>query len=240
MADDPGRIDLETIILLLPSVSRAAHLDAPLLHAQHLIELWKIDSPADDVAPLTQAFRLLNDAEAVAGAILRAAAAENFPGGADYWGVPSAQALLPELRELVWRGLLAGTLITEAIKGVRGSRHRTVLPAELLRLTPDWRLSRFTLDGRDAFINARIRHVSAEPVKKTWREPFTEEVLRAAAKAIEQTYPPGAHPSFDEFWAKLRVHRTTRGATRDDAYMALGFVPRLRGRRGYRSTKSPK
>lgn len=64
-------------ILLLPPISRGAHLDGPLLHAQRLVELWQLDS--NDDIPLAQAFRLL-DVETIAGAILRTlVAADDYP-----------------------------------------------------------------------------------------------------------------------------------------------------------------
>ena len=236
MPDDPGLIDLETTILLLPTISRGAHLDGPILHAQNLIELWKLDSPSDAV-PLTLAFRLL-DVEAVARAVYRAAAAKDYSSRPWDWDLPGAEALLSELRAIVWAAMLAGTLITEAIKGVRGNRYRVVLLAELPRLTPDWELSRLTLDGRDEFIEVRIRHAPAEPVKKTWRKPVTEAELKEAAEKVARTYPAGAHPSFREFWDKLK--KDLPRATRNDAHNALtNYAPQLRGRRGYRSTRSP-
>src|SRR5262249_54268322 len=116
--------------LLLPSVSRGAHLDGPILYARHLIELWKLDNPGD-VVPLTRAFRPL-DEKALEGAILRANAAEDYLGSAcechandanddksqrdahTLWNFPNAQILLSELRAVVWQAMLAGTLVTEA------------------------------------------------------------------------------------------------------------------------------
>ena len=154
--DDPGLIDLETTILLLPPVSRAAHLDGPLVHAQHLVKLWKVDAGANTIVPLALAFRLL-DVKATAGAISRAAASEDYSSRSRYWDLPNAQILLSELRAAVWQAMLEGTLSAEAIKGVQGNRYGPVLPAELPRLRPDMQLSRLTLGGRDEFIDVRIR-----------------------------------------------------------------------------------
>jgi len=118
-----------------------------------------------------QAFRLL-DTEAVMRAILRTRATRDYPGDPRYWILPPLADLLPALHELAWQAMLDGTLLVEAIKGVRGTRPRAVLPAELPQLVPDWGLSRLVRDGdagRDEFIDICVRRPPAEPDKKAWR-----------------------------------------------------------------------
>src|SRR5262249_58306496 len=175
MVDSLPLAELEFRIALLPAISRGAHLAGPTLHARRLVELWKVDD--NDDVPLAQAFRLL-DTEAVAGAILRTVMAGEYPGDRRHWIFPPLADLLPELQELAWQAMLDGALLVEAIKGVRGTRPRVVLLAELPRLRPDWRLSRLVRvgcdgcdgeigrGGRDEFIDVRVRRPPAEPVKK--------------------------------------------------------------------------
>jgi hypothetical protein len=197
MADDPGQVDLEFLTLLLPRlprVSRAAHLGGAALHARALINLWRLDGETDTL-PLTLAFRLL-DMEAVEGAFSRAAAADGFPGGAHIWGIPNAWTLLIELRACCWQAICDGTLQVEAIKGLRGTKPRTVQPAELQGLVPDWILSRFLRNGRDEFVAVRVRRAPPEPA---------QDAIRAAVEKIARPYRlPGArHPSFAEFREQL-------------------------------------
>ena len=49
LADPIALAELEFRILLLPPISRAAHLDGPDLHARQLVALWKVDD-SDDVS----------------------------------------------------------------------------------------------------------------------------------------------------------------------------------------------
>ena len=158
--------ELEFRILLLPPISRGTHLSGPHLHAQRLVELWKVDE-GDDI-PLAQAFRLL-DAKAVVGAILRTLVAGDYPNDARHWVFPSLTNLLPELHELSWHAMLDGVLSVEAIKGLKGKRHRVVAPVELPRLRPDWQLSRLCLGERDEFVDVRVRRPPIEPIQKRWR-----------------------------------------------------------------------
>ena len=235
MADTLSLDELEFRILLLPPISRGSHLAGPSVHAARLVELWRV---GDDVL-LAQAFRLL-DVEAVTEAILRTLAAGDYPGDPRHWRFPSLENLLPELHTLAWQALLAGTLVVEAVKGVRGKRRRAVLPAELPRLRPDWELSRLRLGARDEFIDARVRRAPAEPVKKSWRERPTKEALQTAMEEIAKTYPADARPSFKEIWDALK-DRLGADLPRQDALAALSYAPHLRGRRGHRSKgKSPK
>jgi hypothetical protein len=140
VADKPAA-ELEFQIALLPAVSRGAHLAGPHLQAERLIGLWEV-ADADEVS-LAQAYRLLG-AAAVEAAIWRLLRVNEYPGDTRYWVFPPLEDLLPELHKVTWQAMLAGDLITQAIKGIRGKRHRTILPAELERLTPNWRLSRLT------------------------------------------------------------------------------------------------
>ena len=242
MPDDPGLIDLETTILLLPTISRGAHLDGPILHAQNLIELWKPDSPSGAV-PLTLAFRLLN-VEAVARAVYRAAAAKDYSSRPWDWDLPGAEALLSELRAIVWQAMLEGTLQVEAIKGVRGKRYRTVLPTELPRLRPDMRLSRLCSGDRDEFIGVRVRRAPAEPVKPTWRpeKPSRADLGDWLRHLTEQEYPDAEHrpdrrPSFEVLQTKANDHFKTR-VPRDDLRAAIkDAAPQLKRSPGQRTVK---
>jgi hypothetical protein len=234
--------ELELRIALLPSLSRGAHLDGPAFYARQLADLWKVNG--NDDIPLAQAFRLLN-VEAITEAIYQTLAVQDYPGDSRQWTFPALEGLLPELRALTWRAMLSGTLITEAIKGVTGKRHRAVLSAELPRLTPDWGLSRLIRDGRDEFIAVRVRRVPAEPIKKTWKDKPTQVEVDAAMVEIAKGYPPAQEyppdaprPSFDDIWEALkgRCGAVTRRQARD----ALdNRASHLRGQPGYRSTKSP-
>jgi hypothetical protein len=245
MADAIPGAELEFRVLLLPEISRSAHLDGPILQARRLADLWKVEG--DDDLPLAQAFRLL-DPEAIAGTILRTLYMfdKDYPSDPRYWTFPSLEDLLPELRDLSWQLMLDRTLSVEAIKGVRGKRHRTVLPAELLRLAPDWELSRLILDGRDEFIDVRVRRAPVEPAKRAWGEHPSKSEVEAAMVEVAKEYPSpqeyprdAPRPAFDEVWAKLKA-RLGDGVTRKQARDALKKYPHLRGRRGYRSKgKSP-
>jgi hypothetical protein len=233
MADLLALAEIELRIALLPPISRGSHLGGPALHAQQLVALWGV--AGDDDVPLAQAFRLL-DVEEGTGAILRTLVMgdRDYPGDTRHWTFPAFPDLLPELQGLSWQAMLEGRLLTEAVKGVRGKRHRTVLPAELPRLIPDWELSRLTLDGRDDFIDVRVRRAPAEPVKKAWRWRPDNAAVRGAMKKVAQTYPPDARPSFDEIWDRLKA--LLPGVTRDVARKALKqYAPQLVGRPGYRS-----
>jgi hypothetical protein len=238
MADPLASAELELRIVLLPPISRGAHLNGPALRARQLVKLWGVNG--DDDVPLAQAFRLL-DVEAVTGAILRTLLMDDkdYPADPCHWTFPGFTDLLPELQELSWRAMLDGALLTEAIKSVRGKRYRAVLPAELPRLTPDWELSRLTFGGRDDFINVRVRRAPAEPVKKAWRKRPNKAAVRDSMKQVAQTYPLDAQPPFSEIWDRLK--ELSPGVTREVAREALKqYAPHLVGRRGYRSkSKSP-
>jgi hypothetical protein len=226
--------ELALQITFLPPISRGAHLAGPQLHADRLIELWKV---ADgDHVPLAEAFRLL-DAEDIEGAIWRVTVARKRKHDPRYWTFPEIEELLPKLDKLAWQGMLAGTLLLKAIKGVHGKRYRTVLSAELPRLVPDWQLSRLVLSGRDEFIDVRVQRAATEPVKKAWRKPYTDDELKPATEALAKTYEPGKQPAFKDFWDALK--KALPDITREQAHDALQqFAPHLRGRRGYHSTKS--
>src|SRR5262249_38045450 len=115
---------------------------------------------------------------------------------------------------------------------------RTVLSAELPRLTPDWELSRFIDGDHDQFIDVHVQRAPAETMKKAWREKPSRMALKDATERVAQKYPRGSHPSFDEFWSALK--KVIPDVTRADAQAALkNYAPQLRGRRGHRSTKSP-
>ena len=116
MAEPLPLAEIEARLMLLPPISRGAHLAGPQLHAERLIELWK----ADGEVALAEAFRLL-DVEAVAEVILRTVTAGDCDeGDPRHWHFPPFAGLLPPLREAAWQEILAGKLVLEAIKGVPG------------------------------------------------------------------------------------------------------------------------
>jgi hypothetical protein len=239
MAEAIPLAELALRILILPPISRGAHLAGPKLHVQRLLDLWRV---ADgDAVPLVEAFRLVDDVEAITAAILRSAIAHECTGDPRYWAFASLEQMLPELRELTWHRMLAGALLVEGIKGIRGKRHRAVLPAELPRLKPDWELSRLTCGENDEFIDVRVRHAPAEPVKKTWRNKPSDKDVAATMKQVAADYPSGAQPSVKEIWFELE-YQLTEEVTRKQVREAIkNHAPQLRGRRGHRSTgKSPK
>ncbi len=223
--------ELELRILLLPPILRGAHLGGPKLHAQRLVELWKVGG-TDDV-PLSMAFRLL-DADAIAGAILRTVAAKDYPGDARFWTFPDLTDFLPELYDLCWQAMLDGTLSVEAVKGLHSKRHRAVTPVELPRLRPDWQLSRLCLDERDELVDARVRRAPAEPVQKRWRKRPSREKLKAAMDEIAKAYSPDANPppvenppTEETVWAELKACLGP-DVTRQDTRDALKDYPLLR------------
>jgi hypothetical protein len=216
-----GGAEIELRIALLPPISRGTHLAGPRLHAERLVELWK----ADGEVVLAEAFRLL-DVETVAGVILRTVTANEYEGDPRHWHFPPFIDLLPPLRAAAWQTLLGGTLLIEAIKSVRGTRHRVVLPAELPRLAPDWNLSRLALNSRDEFIDVRCRRSPTEPIKKTWRleKPSSAE-LDAAVREIAKTYPhaqdqPSTRPRFADVHAEVN-ERFKVAVPRDDVVAAI-------------------
>jgi hypothetical protein len=228
MAVPLGEIYLQ--IALLPPISRGAHLAGPRLHADRLIALWKV--PDDDVIPLPEAFRLL-DAQAVQGAILRVTVMGERDNSPRYWVFPDIAELLPELRELAWQTMLAGAWLIEGIKGVRGVRHRTISPDELLRLVPDWDAARLTASGADAFTAVRIRRKPAVAARPTWRGiNVAESTLKDAMLEIAQSFAPGEHPAFEKkVLPALRARFPD--LPRDEGRRLLrDYAPQLRGQRG--------
>jgi hypothetical protein len=231
-----GTAELALRIALLPPISRGAHLAGPRLHAQRLIELWKTDGEV----PFAEAFRLL-DVDAVAGVILRTVAMSEYEGDPRHWHFPPLTDLLPPLRETAWQEILAGRLVLEAIKGITGRRHQPLAPAALPRLIPDWKLSRLTRDGRDEYIEVRVRPMPATDIPRPWQPKPSPEQIKAAAKAIAKDYPPpdGWLP-FAKFWAELKA-RAGAGVTKRQALRALDdHAPHLRIHPGHRGkNKSP-
>jgi len=239
MAEAISLAELAHRILILPPISRGTHFAGPNCgpeqHARRLVELWLV--PESDHVLLAEAFRLL-DVNAVADAILRSMVELEREGDPRYWTFPTLEELLPKLRELAWQRMLSASLVVEGIKGIRGKRHRSVLPAELPRLTPDWELSRLTQGDRDEFIEVRVQRTSAKPpVKKAWRNKPSNADVRSALAEIAKGYPPDARPAEKEILRKVRDHRLGSGATRSQVRAALK-TSSLHGRRGHRSTKA--
>jgi hypothetical protein len=224
------------IALFCPRISRGAHLGGPAIHAERLVELWKVE--ADDDVPLAQAFRLL-DAETVARAISRTAlmSDNDYPNDPVHWLLPPLGDLLPELQAAVWEALLDGALLVEAIKGLHGMRRRAVLPVELARLRPDWSLSRLCLGERDEFVAARVRRAPTKPVKKNWRELPSDEAVENGMREIAKGYGPDARPAFEEVSKALKALPGLEEVTREQVREVLGkkAFSHLRGQRGYRS-----
>ena len=170
----------------------------------------------DGAVALAEAFRLL-DVETVAGVILRTVVAGDYDeGDPRHWHFPPFADLLPSLREAVWQEALAGKLSVEAIKGVRGKRHRAVLPAELPRLSPDWPLSRLTRDGSDEYVEVRVRHLPAVAPTK-WRKPPSPEAIKSALRAILTADPTLAGEKLEE----ALCARLGEGMTRERARSAI-------------------
>jgi hypothetical protein len=226
--------EIEARLMLLPPISRGAHLAGPRLHAERLIKLWKTDG---EVA-LAEAFRLL-DVETVAAVILRTVTAGDYDkGDPRRWHFPPFADLLPPLREAAWQEILAGKLVLEAIKGVTGRRHQPLVLALLPRLTPDWELSRLTRDGLDEYIEIRVRPMPATDIPRPWQGKPSRGDVEAAASKIAEAYPPPAQLPFENFWAALK-ERVGPKVTRQQARDALKtHAKHLQGRRGYNS-KSP-
>jgi hypothetical protein len=208
-----GAAEIELRIALLPPISRGAHLAGPRLHAERLVELWK----ADGEVVLAEAFRLL-DVETVADVILRTVAANEYEGDPRHWIFPPFADLLPPLREAAWQEVLAGRLVLEAIKGVTGRRHHPLALALLPRLTPDWELLRLMRDGRDEWIEVRARSLAATAVlPKPWQGKPARNELKDAVEDAAEAYSSEDPPSFDEFWAalKIRVPGVTQAQVRN-------------------------
>jgi hypothetical protein len=228
--------EIEFRLATLPPISRGAHLAGPQLHAERLTELWK----ADGEVALAEAFRLL-DVGTVAGIILRAVTSGDYDeGDPRHWHFPPFADLLPPLREAAWQEILAGKLVLDAIRGVTGRQHRPLAPALLPRLTPDWGLSRLIRDGRDEYIEVRVRSMPATDIPRPWQGKPSREDVEAAASGIAKEYPPPAQLPFKEFWAALKA-RVSPKVTRQQALDALeARAKHLWGRPGYSSKgKSP-
>jgi hypothetical protein len=227
-----GTFEIELRIALLRPISRGAHLVGPRRHAERLVELWK----AEGEVPLTEAFRLLS-VGALEGVVLRAKIErderDDCRRDPRYWHFPPLADLLPELREAVWQAALAGELVLEAIKGVRGKRHQSLVPAELPRLTPDWELARLvTRAGVDEWIDVRVRRMPAEPVKASWRGRIPETKLKDAMEAIALTYEGKPLPSFDDLLNDMRS-RLGQDLPRDTVRGARDqYAPQLKRTRG--------
>lgn len=224
-----GAAEIELRTALLPPISRGAHLAGPRLHAERLVELWR--SPAGEV-PLAEAFRLL-DVDAVAGAILRTVLVNEYEGDPRYWHFPPFADLLLPLREAAWQEALAGKLVLEAIKGLRGKRHRTLLPAELPRLIPDWELARLTLGDRDEFTAVRVRRSPAKPVKATCREQIPEKALENTMRDIALAHEGKPRPREKDIVEEMRNRLGRPDLPRDVIRSAVkSYAPQLKRARG--------
>jgi hypothetical protein len=220
-----GTAGLEFRIALLPPISRGVHLDGPRLHAERLIEAWA----ADGEVALGQAFRLL-DVETVAGVILRTVTANEYEGDPRHWHFPPLADLLPPLREQAWQEILAGRLMLKAIKGERGKQYRTLAPAELVRLTPDWEVARLTRDGRDEHVDTRVRRRPA--IKPTWRrDRIPGADLEGAMEEIASAHEGRTPPYFDDVLKELR-RRFGEDLPRDTVRGILNNYPQLKRKRG--------
>src|SRR5262249_27760107 len=137
-----------------------------------------------------------------------------------------------------WHRLLAGDhlLVVEGIKGVHGTRHRQIQPAELPRLTLDWRLSRLMGGAGDGFIAVTLRAAPAEAAKKA---PPALDALQAAMRAVAGGFPDGT-PRPTEAQVATLMRALIPGITRADVRFALtNYAPHLKRPRGDRPPKSP-
>jgi hypothetical protein len=139
--------------------------------------------------------------------------ANEYEGDPRHWVFPPLADLLPPLRALAWQEALAGKFVLEGIKGITGRRHYPLTPALLPRLTPDWELSRLLRDGRDEYIDVRIRSMPAAALPRPWQggKPSRNEI-KAAVEDAAEAYSSENPPPFDEFWTavKIRAPRTTQ------------------------------
>ena len=242
MADLLAPAELEFRIALLPPISRGAHLDGPVLHAERLIELWKITD--DERVPLGQSFRLLQVKQQVAGVILRTLTVGDYPSDPRRWILPPLNDLLPELRALSWRAMQNGELLVEGIKGVRGRAHRSIQPAELVRLTPDWTVDRLCDGTQDEFIDVRVGRPPAVPVKPTWRpeKPSRADLENWLRDLAEKEYPdaeqrPDRRPIFEALQKKANKDFKTE-VPRDDLRAAIdNAAPQLKRSPGQHTVK---
>jgi hypothetical protein len=227
MAELLSALELELRIALLPPISRASPFNGARLHAERLIELWKV---ADgESVPLSQSFRLLH-VEQLEGAILRTLMAGDYPSDPRRWIFPPLNDLLPELRALSWRAMQNGKLLVEGIKGVRGRVRRPIQPAELVRLTPDWAVER--LNGTH---DVRVRRPPAVPIRPTWRpeKPSRADLEDWLKDLAKQEYPNAGHrpdrrPTFKVLQAKANNHFETK-VPRDDLRAAIDHAaPQLK------------
>ena len=240
MADLLAPAELEFRIALLPPVSRGAHLDGPVLHAERLIELWKITD--DERVPLGQSFRLLQAKQQVADAILRTLMASDYPSDPRRWIFPPLNDLLPELRTLSWRAIQNSELLVEGVKGVRGHVHRPIQPAELVRLTPDWTADRLCNGTQDEFIDVRVRRPPAVSVKPTWRpeKPSRADLEDWLKDLAKREYPDAEHrpdrrPTFKVLQTKANSHFKIE-VPRDDLRAAIDHAaPQLKRNPGQRA-----
>jgi hypothetical protein len=237
MAEPIPLFELEMQIALLPRVSRRAHLAGPAIHAQRLVELWKVD---DDV-PLSQAFRLLPEEE-VERAIARTALMSNhdYPNDRVHWPLPPLHDLLPGLHDAAWQALLDGELQIEATRYERGKvglAARPVPLVELPRLSPGFELSRLCRGDRDEWLDARVRRAPVELPKHEPTKPTKKSDLKIAMEEVAAAYPPGAHPPEAKIWGRLKI--LLPGVSRAEARLALkNWAPHLRLERG-RPRKPP-
>ena len=223
--------DLEMAIALLPPLSRGLHLAAPRLHAERLIALWRSDGPVT----LQEAFRLLIDVDLITGVILRTvAASEDGYQHPRHWRFPNLEALLPELRAIVWQGILAGRLQVEA-------NGRTLKLAVVPSLTPDWQRSRL-LRPKNPLAQVMVRYpptvpIAEKPPAKKWRkreQPSEQEVKLAMENIVKNTDPNSPR---DADWPWRQLQQKFPEITRERARQAReGHAPQLVRRRG-RPTK---
>jgi hypothetical protein len=239
--------EIEFRIALLPPISRGspiseewpARAHAGLwLHADRLIDLWKVDD-GDDVS-LAQAWRLL-DLEAVVGAVLRtlAASEQGYTGDPRYWHFQPLADVLPELRECSWQEMLAGDFEVAAIRGIQGRNYHSISPLEVRRLVPDWELSRLVREGEDVLLEVRVRRRSTEAIKTNWRQPMSKDELRTAAEAIVRECAPGMRLSEPDFWNRLKDRTGRPDLPRQTARNALdNYAPQLKVPPGHHLPKS--
>jgi hypothetical protein len=210
----PAQLSLKE---LLPPIS----IDVPSVAAARqyttqLRRLW----PTDDAAvALDQAYRLL-DADTLTGIVLAAMTLATAPD-AQFHVLPNLRALMPDLRDRVWRELLDGRLIVTGIKDDPVAGKRIIVPSNRLRLLePNWARSEFHLSGHTIVFAAEVERVTPA-ASKSPRRRATKAEIRKTMLGIVAAYPTGGRPPNRDQLKELLEQQLNARVARDLAEQAL-------------------